>query len=503
MNHNVQDLVLENRVVAFCQFMAYVRNNLCGKHVSFAFPSNGVYHDITRERLDDFVTALRLNATISYLTLITEVYQETDDDFGELWDAVGKAFNCITNLKEVTFEQTERWDTDAVSRIIKSQTNLEKININFTTVHHNMPRLNQEESELLATSFSNLDHLSVLILSDLPTESSTAFLLGLCEIRNLQHASVSFVPSDIQPLFGSLRGLFQSQSLKSLDLSRFNLDDTSSEIFAKSIEGGRAPKLLQLQECHFGNPETIFSALKRNYGLKELQLDYREMDKRMIQGLGECLRDNLTLEKLDLVLPRPNENLSSTDHPAGSSSRIGRLFDFLKETNSSHLSALSFTSIPLATDDLLSLGSALSQNSSLLAHLDIHGDFSNITADSFNAFAANVAANRHLKEFNLSGFPVLPLTNEEHGERFLEEMSKNVTLEQFTLSMATKEPPRWFQELQCLLTLNQAGRRYILDESLSNDSYQCAEVLGAVSDDLSCIYLHLRQHPSFCSATSS
>lgn len=237
MNHNIQDLVLENRVVAFCQFMSNVRNNLCGKHVSFAFPSNGVYHDITRERLDEFVTALRHNATISYLTLITEVYQETDDDFGELWDAVGKAFNCITKLKEITFEQTERWDTDAVSRIIKTQTNLEKININYTTVH-GMPRLNHEESELLATSFSNLDHLSVLILSDLPTESSTDFLLGLCKIPNLQHASVSFVPSDIQPLFGSLRGLFQSRSLKSLDLSRSNLDNTSSEIFAKSLQGG-------------------------------------------------------------------------------------------------------------------------------------------------------------------------------------------------------------------------------------------------------------------------
>jgi hypothetical protein len=234
--------------------------------------------------------------------------------------------------------------------------------------------------------------------------------------------------------------------------------------------------------------------LKRNYGLKELHLEYREMDKRMLQGLGECLRDNLTLEKLDLVLPRPNyQNLST----GPGSSRISRLFDFLKEN--SHLSALSFTSLPLATDDLLSLGSALSQNSSLLTHLDIHGDFSSITANSFNAFAANVAVNHHLKEFNLSGFPVLPLTNEEHGERFLEEMSKNVTLEQFTLSMATKEPPRCFQELQCILKLNQAGRRYILDKS-SNDGYQCAEVLGAVSDDLSCIYLHLRQHPSFCSA---
>jgi hypothetical protein len=271
------------------------------------------------------------------------------------------------------------------------------------------------------------------------------------------------------------------------------LDGPGSLELANFLQNGNAPSLLRLQECHFQDPLVVFNALKDNKGLTSLQLNYKKLDDKFIQGLRGYLGNNDTLKDLELTLPRSDQNLTSHG------TRIGRLFDFLADN--CRLSTLSFTCLPLTANDLISLGSALPHNSSLRT-LVVHADVSIIPIESFINFASQIAMNRHLKEFHLSGFPILPLTAEEDGERFLEAIRNNVTLEQFTRGFpkGTREP-RWFLEFQFLLRLNRAGRKYILEDPTNNLS--CAEILGAVRDELNCIYLHLRHNPSFCQPAST
>jgi hypothetical protein len=88
---------------------------------------------------------------------------------------------------------------------------------------------------------------------------------------------------------------------------------------------------------------------------------------------------------------------------------------------------LSFHSLPMNAEDLASLGMALVENQSLET-LDLHGDVSQLKSDDLIAFASQLSLNHHLKCFDLSGFPVIPLDVDEEGKRFLKEMRNNVTL---------------------------------------------------------------------------
>ena len=50
------------------------------------------------------------------------------------------------------------------------------------------------------------------------------------------------------------------------------------------------------------------------------------------------------------------------------------------------------------------------------------------------------------------------------------------------------------EDLRAFLRLNRAGRRYLADDGSSNT--KGVNVLSAVSDDLNCVFLHLRENPS-------
>ena len=51
-------------------------------------------------------------------------------------------------------------------------------------------------------------------------------------------------------------------------------------------------------------------------------------------------------------------------------------------------------------------------------------------------------------------------------------------------------------EVRTLLSLNQAGRRYLIEDSAS--IAKGVEVLIGVSDDLGCLFYHLLENPTLC-----
>jgi hypothetical protein len=476
--------------------MSNVETNSCGRHISFAFPRSGTHHDVTRDRLDLFLSSIRKNTTIKALSLVTEEHAQTDDDFSGMWDAIGEAFGAMSNLQEVTFQRTNSWDTDAVSRILANMTNVMKVNIvfySFVGGQMLLQRLDLRRTRQLCNALSKCIRLQEAHLISVASESTNEFFVGLSKLPNLRHLVFSCHPFNETTSVQSeaLRPFFHSETLQSLNLAHLNLDRSNCAELAAAIQTGSSPASLRVEECLFHDPNAVWSALKSNRGVRELRLEYTDMHDEMIDGLIHYLGSgNQTLQELNLVLPRPRETITHA--------RVGRLFSFLAENNNC-LKYLSFHSLPMNAEDLASLGTALAENPSL-EKLDLHGDVSQLKSDDLIAFASRLSINRHLKCFDLSGSPVLPLDVEKDGERFLEEMRNNVTLKKFNMTMPSsslrEHQPRWFAELQSLLQLNAAGRRYMVDDA--NNLYQCTEVLGAVRHDLNCLYLHLRENPGLC-----
>jgi hypothetical protein len=55
-------------------------------------------------------------------------------------------------------------------------------------------------------------------------------------------------------------------------------------------------------------------------------------------------------------------------------------------------------------------------------------------------------------------------------------------------------------KLECIFRLNKEGRHYLIEDPASVE--RGVGVLTGVSDDLDCIFFHLRENPSLCTRTT-
>ena len=285
-DHEFEDLVLENRVIpastvaSFSRFMGDVLCDVCGDEISFAFPASGVYHDLTRDRLEEFATALQSNTCISEITLITEVHGRSNDDFGDLWDAVGAAFGSMENLYNVTFQRTDPWDLDAIARIVRKLQNITNLTILLFPFPDQVPELDGEMISNMANSIVELQHLGGLSLVNIPSAFASDFVGAISKMDQLNWPELAFMPENtihIEPTaFGNI---FHSRSLRRLDLSRFSLDESTCIHFARALRNGIGPNHLHLQECHFHSPLIVFQALKTTTRLETVVISYQELDR--------------------------------------------------------------------------------------------------------------------------------------------------------------------------------------------------------------------------------
>jgi hypothetical protein len=137
----------------------------------------------------------------------------------------------------------------------------------------------------------------------------------------------------------------------------------------------------------------------------------------------------------------------------------------------------------------LAIVTALRENS-LLGTLEIYAA-DKIAPDAYMTALENVQMNTALKKL------CLPLALASFGEAEMNQVvslvKKNYALTKLDEGFTERDKTR---ELHAILRLNQAGRRYLINDAGS--IAKGVEVLIGVRDDLGCLFYHLLENPILC-----
>jgi hypothetical protein len=253
-----------------------------------------------------------------------------------------------------------------------------------------------------------------------------------------------------------------------------------------------------LQELCLGdfshNPSThvdcspIFWAIGKNTGLKTLRLDYASMDESLCTAMQNGLGTNTTLEHLSSFLGYTRDDTAELWH---------RAFSFLRKNH-----ALKSLRITLNSDVTKSrvaafrnnIAAMLQENESLET-LSIHSDL----WIKDKEYIALVAAHQHNTTLKALAF------NSFEGPQKLTraEDKQMATLFKNNYAMESLSDLYWESKagnLGAILRLNQAGRRYLIEDGSSVS--KGVEVLSAVRSDINCVFFHLLENPSLCNRSA-
>jgi hypothetical protein len=114
-----------------------------------------------------------------------------------------------------------------------------------------------------------------------------------------------------------------------------------------------------------------------------------------------------------------------------------------------------------------------------------------ITTETYITALEIVQMNAALKKLCLS--PILDLFGNDDMKRVVSLVKKNYSLVVLDEGLAERDETG---ELCSILRLNQAGRRYLIDDAGS--IAKGVEVLTDVRDDLGCLFYHLLENPMLC-----
>jgi hypothetical protein len=164
----------------------------------------------------------------------------------------------------------------------------------------------------------------------------------------------------------------------------------------------------------------------------------------------------------------------------------------------------------LSDQELTELIAILQTKHSTLSILTLNGR--GITLKSLTALVYKLERYRTRCFLNYALF-----IGEEYNAKLVSELAKammhNYSVEELTVSCSDytvyafedlkRVYPDYGIAVDAILALNQAGRRYVLDDY--NNSSKALKVLssGQVNNDLNAIYLHLIDHPSLCAIPQS
>ncbi|KAL8269714.1 hypothetical protein Esti_006367 [Eimeria stiedai] len=126
---------------------------------------------------------------------------------------------------------------------------------------------------------------------------------GLIEhsgVEELDMSRVSLTDDDGPGICGALRLL---KTLRTVSLEGNHLGFSTAVALRKALENNTSVQSLSLGGCRFGGPhgiEELFRGLRNNKSLKHLSLRGMQIDQAGGNVLLECLRNNQTLESLDI-----------------------------------------------------------------------------------------------------------------------------------------------------------------------------------------------------------
>jgi hypothetical protein len=233
---------------------------------------------------------------------------------------------------------------------------------------------------------------------------------------------------------------------------------------------------------------SVFRALGKNTVLKTLTLVMKEsMDESLCIAIKNGLGMNETLETLvlgDFVLTDANSDLWR------------RALSFLR-TNKALKSLVVNMKLGVEHSRVatfrLNIAALLEENASLES-LSIQQDHHKVEAKDFMALITALQRNKALKTFSINHNHqnrTIRLTDDEE-KQMATLLKKNYAMESLPEILPKKE----VRDMDAILRLNAAGRRYLIGEESS--ILQGVEVLCAVSTEINCVFLHLLENPSLC-----
>jgi hypothetical protein len=254
----------------------------------------------------------------------------------------------------------------------------------------------------------------------------------------------------------------------------------NSVLSATPLSGSTIPNVsfLSIEAIHL---PPIFFALGKNTGLESLTVElYRSMGESLCTAMTEGLERNATLKSLQLnCIDLSNDNAVFWC----------RAFSFLR-TNKA-LKYLIVTVDHFVTESCfaafcIDIAGMLQENASLES-LTIEGSHK-IKAKEYCVLITVLQQNMTLKTLSLHFFNrVLQLTDSE-DKQMAALLKKNYKLESLPFIQGG--------DMDALLRLNKAGRRYLIEDGFSVS--KGVEVLCAVSSETNCVFLHLLENPTLC-----
>jgi hypothetical protein len=133
------------------------------------------------------------------------------------------------------------------------------------------------------------------------------------------------------------------------------------------------------------------------------------------------------------------------------------------------------------------------ENTSLESLTIIHHRGSAIKVEELFALLSALQLNTTLKNLGFQShcFDDMYFTVDEVSQ-MVSILMKNYGLERLVPNIPCADDGR----VKAILRLNRAGRRYLIKDGSSIS--KGVDVLGAVSDEIDCVFLHLLENPSLC-----
>jgi hypothetical protein len=380
--------------------------------------------------------------------------------------------------------------------------------------------------ESLATVFSTL--------TTLPALESVSF--GAPEVR---HADESTLANP-----GSLTELLRAPSLRVVDFRNFSFTPVLFQAAANALMEGTAVTKLEFSHCSFSAEESaarMASGLSRNTSVISISVVHCNRARVLFNALAAALPSNSTLQHLQLGQRRDNHDpacLSPVLLALGQNTGLKNLevygYDLMDESLctameyglglNATLESLNLNNIPLldesaalwcrtfsflrtnktlksltitleagATDSCVSIlrsaiAGTLQENASLEILSILCCRRFKIKAEEYFVFASALQHNTKLKYLNLEDTEILRFTHDEDNQ-MAALLKKNYALE--ILPFISQGG-----DVAAILRLNAAGRRYLVQDGSSIS--KGVAVLGAVSKEMNCVFLHLLENPRLC-----
>jgi hypothetical protein len=378
----------------------------------------------------------------------------------------------------------------------------------------------------------------------IPYELVNTLMFALASLPSLESVVLGSFDSAAMGEYSGLTNLLKSPSLRSIEFCEIYFTRELSHALSAAFEEGSFVTNLQFCGCYLGNDGdailALVQALQRASSVKFLYLNENTFHDLFYEGITTVLVVNTSLEDLNLDV-RPQEG----------SSWLQTLFMAMR-TNTS-LKTLDVNGFHL-TDELVcgALRDALAKNSVLetltLSHADLC-DTSlvswsktlpfirdnatlkslkiSFTGDAFDPYVATLcfdtvamlegnttlecldicssgigpdayfAALKSLQPISalqtLRLWPKLNSFGNNEMNQLVSLVKKNYSLAHLGYPVSEHDKTG---ELDTLLRLNQAGRRYLIEDATS--IARGVEVLIDVSNDLGCLFYHLLENPTLC-----